>query len=149
MMKYKHYIIILLTCIFTSLSYGQTEINASLLEGTWKLNITETLNSMEPSKKVTWNSMQSESRERISQRYKDRKILLSPEGDYTLTLTNGQTSKGTWLYNSDTKTLKITHVNGKTSSQKVQLLNDSELVLVPEQKSNHTILLSKLYYTKN
>ncbi len=147
-MKPRQYKIILFVFIFTGLSYGQTAIEASLLVGVWNLDDTISINSMELSQRAKWDTMPIEKQERILQHCKERKLELTEEGQYMLTLKNGKTSRGAWTYSPGTNSIEITHANERISNQMLKLLNTSQLVLVPEQKSHQPLLISELHYIK-
>ena len=95
-------------------------ISQEQLTGTWVFNYDASFAKIEAKVKARYDSMLELNKARIVSAYKGRKISFNTDGSYLQTLSDGRKATGTWILNTDTKTIEITDPKGRVHSQKIK-----------------------------
>ena len=117
--------IITMSCFLSILS---AQNNVEALIGSWEFNLSISETKMQTETKLRLESSPTQ-KTLIEQLYKKRKVIFSDDGSYEQILLDGRISKGEWKLDNDT--IYITDTNGYAYKQKIEVLTESHLVLIP------------------
>ena len=127
---------------------AQYQRNFNLLQGEWVLDLEASLTNLEPASQDYYQSLDTDKKDAINAAFRDKHITFHSDGRYGLE-TASMTVSGNWELLSDSTTISI-YIEGMGDQleHKIDLVTDTELVLILHEGSSQQQLFSKWYLTK-
>lgn len=144
-MKTKYILFALMFLTFTQSSNAQA--TEEQIIGTWVFNYESSFSTMDAEVKTQYNVMPEQERAKIESVYRQRKITLDSNKNFTQTLANGIKSVGIWSL-ADKDYLNITTPTGIVFIYKIKILTSTTLNLILDSNSGAKALISELHFTK-
>ncbi|MEM7107102.1 MAG: hypothetical protein AAF519_02665 [Bacteroidota bacterium] len=125
---------------------GQTVTPQDII-GTWSLNFTTTMASLNEESKARCNALSDESQTYLRASIEDLEISFSVNGEYSLNTTQGDQITGSWQWNEPGVSLEVvtSHVG---NTYKIMGLSPSHLVIQVSDPSDHKIVFNTWYLEK-
>ncbi len=132
----------LIIFVTTLLAISIDANSQDLIQGKWKVDVTNTIDGIYGSFKSNYDSLSQEIKELISNELSTREIMFGADSSYQLTTDYG-TIEGTWSLEGDY--IKIIDEQGGELSHRVVSSSNDHLVIEIISNPNSEALFHKLY----
>lgn len=129
-------------------SHSQSSNTNMLLTGTWVFDYDTSVDQLTSDKKSMLKTFSAEVVTGIEQAYKNRRLIFDSSGSYIQVSQDGRKTTGTWNFDADKLVLQMTNSTGELLELRVPRLTDKNLLLIPIEQGESTILINQWYYTK-
>lgn len=115
--------------------------------GTWTFDPNSFETRMETGSKIRLDTL-SQVKQTFRQAYIGRKETFMPDGNYSVVLADGRAALAKWTLQNK-NVLLISHPDGFVQRNRISILTESKLVLVPIGSGDTKHLMSELHFIKN
>lgn len=131
----------LLLTVSSLFSYSQ---NSDIL-GIWKIDANQTISIMSSQQKSQYDSLDASLKQQIQSQLASQAFNFSADSSFTVSA-SGQSFGGTYLV--DNSSLQLTYSNGSQTTQTIERLDGTVLILRLIEDANSPALIHRIYLSK-